>query len=62
MKNLAIIFSVIAICLCTNAVRAQSDGGLGDVVKSGELSSAMLGALKKSVEKVPQAARDGRSQ
>lgn len=55
MKNLAIIFTVIAICLCTGAARAQSDGGLGEVVKSGGLSPAMLGALKKSVEKVPQA-------
>ena len=54
MKNLAIIFTLIALCLLTNAVRGQADGGLGDVVKSGGLSPAMLGALKKSVEKVPQ--------
>ncbi|MBP6002584.1 MAG: hypothetical protein KA746_04020 [Pyrinomonadaceae bacterium] len=54
MKNLAIIFTVIAVGLFTNAARAQSDGGLGGVVKSGGLSPAMLGALKKSIEKVPQ--------
>lgn len=56
MKNLVIILMVAAICMLAVDTRAQSDGGFGEVVKGGGLSAAILGALKKSVEKVPQAA------
>lgn len=56
MRNLVIVLTVISAFLLTGIARAQSDGGFGEVVKGGGLSAAMLGALKKSVEKVPQAA------
>lgn len=54
MRRITIILAAIAICLSSDAARAQTASGLGEVLKSDGLSSAILEALKMSVEKEPR--------